>query len=31
MKRLDYTSKVEDKILIKIEKFNKNLNILINL
>ena len=31
MKRLDYASKVIDKILVKVAKFNKDLNILINL
>ena len=31
MKRLGYTSKIEDKILIEVAEFNKDLNILINL
>ena len=31
MKRLNYTSKVVDKILVEVAKFNKDLNILINL
>ena len=31
MKRLSYVSKVVDKMLIEVAKFNKDLNILINL
>ena len=30
MKRLCYISKVEDKILVKVAKLNKNLNIMID-
>ena len=31
MKRLSYTNKIINKILIKVAEFNKNLNILIDL